>query len=84
MRMKIPTLSEVLSPLAGVPFVQLNGKGRSQRGLPEGTGTPAALRLGSRLSHTSANPNKLICNLRGEMMVTLCLSLSTPPASLYS
>lgn len=42
------------------------------------------LRLGSRLSHTPANPNKLICNLTGKMMVARCLSLSTPPASLNS
>lgn len=40
--------------------------------------------LGSRLSHSPANPNKLICNLRGKMMVALRLSPSTLPASLNS
>lgn len=40
--------------------------------------------LGSRLSHSPANPNKLICNLRGKMMVALRLSPSALPASLNS
>lgn len=40
--------------------------------------------LGSRLSHSPANPNKLICNLRRKMMVALRLSPSTLPASLNS
>lgn len=64
--------------------VQLDGKGWSQRGLLKAQPPSPPLSQGSRLSRTPANPNKLICNLRGKMMVALCLSLSTLPASLNS
>lgn len=64
--------------------VQLDGKRWSQRGLLKAQTSSPPLSQGSRLSHTPANPNKLICNLRGKMMVALCLSLSTLPASLNS
>lgn len=60
------------------------GPGRSQGGLWKATLPFPPVRLAPSCHTPQHTRNKLICNLRGKMMVALGLSRSTLPASLNS